>query len=165
MTGEPKNSVPQPATVSGAPSTSRLSSPDGGQGDAREQDVTGHVDQSGVEGAGVGVVGVDLDPIDGERLALREVVDVGAADIDLISPGLVPSRQWAAVSTQRAPMTDPPQKWPSVPFWPLLWIDAMNGNSPSLACEPPTIASARGGEGAVADDQRGGGETGGPGEG
>ena len=27
MTGEPKNSVPQPATVSGAPSASRLSSP------------------------------------------------------------------------------------------------------------------------------------------
>ena len=51
-----------------------------------------------------------------------------------MSPGLVSTRQWAAVSTHPLLMTEPPQKWPSVPSWPLVWIEAMNGNSPSSAC-------------------------------
>jgi hypothetical protein len=48
-----------------------------------------------------------------------------------ISPGLVSTMQCAAVSTQRLAMTEPPQKWPSVPSEPLLWTDAMKANSPS----------------------------------
>ena len=59
-----------------------------------------------------------------------------------MSPGWVSTMQCAAVSTHSLLMTEPPQKWPSVPSWPLLWSEAMKGNSPSATWEPPTMASA-----------------------